>query len=114
VEQAPGNSAAPADIYTETLTYLQEGKTFDEIAKLRDVTRQTVLRHLMVLGERGDVFDLSEHIEEHILEDVRQAAEGWSYGEPLAPVKERLRKNCSYDKLKIHLARVLMERSAAK
>lgn len=112
VDEEPGASEAPADIYSETLGYLQEGKTFDEIANLREVTRQTVLRHLMVLGDRGEVFDLSEHIDADILEDVREAAKGWTYGEPLGPLKKRLRVNCSYEKLKIHLAQVLMERSS--
>ena len=110
VEQAPGHSEAPDDTYAETLEFLQRGMPVEEIAQVRDVKRQTVLRHMLVLADRGDIFDVSGRIQAPLLEKVRQAAEGWSYGEPLAPIKRQLR--CTYPELKIHLAQILMERHA--
>ena len=97
--------------YAETLTMLHEGMTPAAIAEAREMTMQTISRHLMVLASEGHRFDLSEHIDEKLLKAVRVAITDWSYGEPLAPIK-RQAPSCTYDDLKLHIAQALMDRQA--
>ena len=103
------SDGALEDAYGPTLELLRLGRSLDEIARERELKMQTVLRHLMVLADRGERFDLSALIKPRLLEAIRKAAQGWRYGDALAPVKEAA-PACSYDDLKIHLAQILMER----
>ncbi|MEM1347941.1 MAG: helix-turn-helix domain-containing protein, partial [Myxococcota bacterium] len=102
----------PGDTYAVTLEMFKSGHSFAEIARARDVKVQTILRHLLVLADRGETFDLSQHIKPELLGRVREAAAEWTYGQALAPVKGAA-GYCTYDDLKIHLAQVLMERHTA-
>ncbi len=115
----PPGGAAPAptpetgdapidDTYTQTLTALQEGLSPSKIALERGVKLQTVLRHMMVLANRGERFDLSPMIDKKLLDKLQEHAGDWEYGEALSPLKAHVQ--CSYDDLKIHLAQVLMNR----
>ncbi len=103
--------SSDSDTYAETLTMIQQGDSPAEIAQARGVTMQTVLRHLMVLADRGDRFDLTPHLEPRLLEAIREAAKDWSYGDALSPVKDAS-PACTYDELKLHLTQLLMERHA--
>lgn len=105
----PSPQAALDDTYAPTLAQLHEGQSLEQIAQTRDVKLQTILRHLMVLADRGERFDLSPYIKPRLLEAIGKAAQGWRYGDALAPVKEAA-PACSYDDLKIHLAQLLMDR----
>lgn len=107
----PGPTGDPTDGYAYTQELLERGYSLEKIAVARGVQKPTILRHLLVLADRGDSFDLSAMIDPTIMERVRQAAEGWTYGEALGPVKRAAR--CSYDDLKIHLAQVLMDRKSS-
>ena len=107
--EPPGAQSVPDDTYEETLEFLQQGMSLQEIADARAIKYQSVLRHLMVLADRGECFDLSEWIEPELLERVSAAAQGWSYGEPIGKIK-RVVRGCTYDQLKIHLAQALMQR----
>jgi ATP-dependent DNA helicase RecQ len=115
---APGSAAANAeedaintldDTYLATLRMLEEGKDLQQIATARSVSAQTVLRHLMVLADAGEQLVLDPWINADLMARVRTAAQGWSYGEPLANVKAGA-EPCTYDSLKIHLAQLLLER----
>jgi hypothetical protein len=104
--------ADPAeDTYTLTLQALQQGMLPSKIAQERGFKTQTVLRHMMVLANRGETFDLSPMIDPDLLATVKAHASGWEYGEALAPIKAHV--DCTYDDLKIHLAQMLMDRHAA-
>lgn len=113
--KAPPQPLDPSlqDVYRPTLELLQKGKSLDEIAQSRGVKLQTILRHLMVMADRGDRFDLSDYIKPRLLEAIRAAARDWRYGDALATVKEAS-PACSYDDLKIHLAQILMERAGGR
>ena len=113
----PASAAGPAprpllgsepDTYAQTLESLKRGDAPETIASDRDLSMQTVLRHMMVLANRGERFDVSERINPEILEALRPHVASWDYGEALAPLKDHV--SCTYDELKIHLAQLLMER----
>lgn len=112
----PGGANAPRsalmpDTYGETLEMIQQGHNLESIAEARDVKMQTVLRHLMVLADRGETFDLGDLINPTLLEAIRKAASDWTYGDALSPVKDSA-PACTYDELKLHLAQILLERHA--
>ena len=106
---------APAGLdgtYVDTLAMLRQGQSPAEIASVRGVQTQTILRHLMVIADHGEPVDLSAYIDPTLLEGVRDAADGWSYGEALGPIKRKAPK-CTYDDLKLHLAQVLIDRKSS-
>jgi ATP-dependent DNA helicase RecQ len=96
--------------YIATLRMMEEGKDLQQIATARDISMQTVLRHLMVLAHAGEQLVLDPWIKPDLMERVRIAAQDWTYGEPLADVKAAA-DPCTYDSLKIHLAQLLLERN---
>lgn len=96
------------DTYTQTLLALQEGMLPAQIARDREVKGQTVLRHMMVLANRGESFDISGMIDADLLATLKTHAGDWEYGEALAPLKAHVQ--CTYDELKIHLTQLLMDR----
>ena len=103
------NTAAPAqDTYHVTLEMLLAGNAPNEIAAERALTEQSILRHMMVLANRGESFDLSPWLKPKLLEALRPHATGWTYGEDLSPLKDAV--SCTYKDLKIHLTQLLMER----
>ena len=108
---AASRPSATGDTYKDTLEMIQQGKTIEEIVQARDIKTQSVLRHLMVLADRGDRFDLSAYIQPQLLEAVRTAASDWTYGDALSPVKDAA-PACTYDELKLHLTQVLLDRHA--
>ncbi len=110
--RAPTISAegASSDTYERTLDMVRQGMDYDEIAKERGLTSASVLRHFMVLANDGHAIDLEGHLDGQILPMLRDAAQDWVFGAPLAPLKERMPASCTYDALKIHLVQILMER----
>ncbi len=98
--------------YVDTLAMIRQGKSPAEIGRARGVQTQTILRHLQIIADHGAKMDLSAWIDPTLLEGVRDAAEGWTYGEAIGPLKRKAPK-CTYDDLKLHLAQVLLDRHGA-
>jgi ATP-dependent DNA helicase RecQ len=105
--------AEDGDTYLTTLELFREGLSVDEIADRRGLSSQSILRHLMVLADQGHTFDLDGHLDGKLLPMLRDLAEEWKMGDALAPLKEQLPASCSYAMLKLHLAKILMERTTA-
>ncbi|QDG53646.1 RecQ family ATP-dependent DNA helicase [Persicimonas caeni] len=103
-------AAATGSTYDRTLELVQQGLTPDEIAEERGLKTRTITNHLITLAARGDTFDLEPYLDGDILARMRTLAADWQDGDALRPLKDELPESCSYPKLKIHLAQVLMER----
>ncbi|MFU8805096.1 MAG: RecQ family ATP-dependent DNA helicase, partial [Bradymonadaceae bacterium] len=106
------SSAGSGDTYLTTLEFLREGLSYKEIADRRGLSPQSILRHVMVLADQGHTLDLSDALDGRILPMLRELAEDWKMGDPLAPLKEALPDSCNYATLKLNLAHILMERRA--
>ena len=98
------------DTYSVTWELVQQDLDYPEIARRREVTTDTILRHFIVLADRGKPLDLSQHLDGSILPAMREIAAAWHVGDQLSPLMEAMPLRCSYDQLKIHLAQVLLER----
>jgi uncharacterized protein YpbB len=107
---AASRPSATGDTYKDTLAMIKAGKSIQEIVQARDIKTQSVLRHLMVLADNGEHFDISAYIRPELLESVRTAASDWAYGDALSPVKDAS-PACTYDDLKLHLIQILIDRN---
>ncbi|MFP4600355.1 MAG: RecQ family ATP-dependent DNA helicase [Persicimonas sp.] len=99
--------------YDETLKLINKGMHYEDIAKERGLKRSTITSHYIKLAARGEQFDLSEYLDGDILARLRTLTEEWAAGDHLSPLKEALPDSCSYPKMKVHLAHILMERDQA-
>lgn len=106
--QKPGPTGG--DTYHQTLVLRYDGLSPEQIAKKRGLTVTSVLRHFMVLAERGYPLNLREWANPDILNTLRAAAPNWKYGDPLSPLKELLPDSCDYKTLKLNLSILLEER----
>lgn len=98
--------------YFRTLELVKKGLSYQEIARQRGLTSASVLRHFMVLADRGYSLNLTAHQDQDFLPKLREVATHWTLGDPLAPLKEQLSDSYTYDALKLHLAIVLEERKS--
>ncbi len=96
--------------YSQTLRLHQEGMGYKAIAKHRELTVQTVLRHFQKLTLAGEQIDVSADIDEELLEKVRLVAADWNLGDREKPLIEALDGACTYNCLRLHLIPILRER----
>lgn len=89
--------------YTESLRLFKAGKTIGEIAKLRELTRNTIENHLAKFITTGEI-KLEEIVPKHKIEPIRQAILELSETNALSPIKEFLGDNYSYGEIKAVLA----------
>ncbi len=100
--------------YAETLRLHQTGIGYKEIAKSRELTVQTVLRHLQKLSLEGEAVDVSGDIDKVLLEKVRGVVGNWNFGDREKPLIEALDGVCTYNMLRLHLIPLLKERFDSK
>jgi hypothetical protein len=98
----PGRGQSTYDV---TLSYWKEGKDAEEIAKIREITKETVARHLEELYMRKEIGkdDLAKLISKKAHKDVDLILKKFKeLGlEKLAPVFEALDEQYSYDDLRL-------------
>ena len=93
------------DRYQETYNLYLEGLSIDEIAKKRDFTIGTIIKHLEKCQERGQEVDWSkfrieEDKESKVIEAINKVGPDY-----LKPIKELVPENISYDDIKIVIAK---------
>lgn len=103
-----------SDTYLRTLELAKDGKDHHAIASERGLTPGSVLRHFIVLADRGYTLNLEKHRDSAIYDELKRLAKDWQPGDPLAPIKDQLSVACGYDELKLNLAILLNERIAPK
>jgi len=97
----------------ETLRLLQEGRTFDEIAKLRERQFTTVINAVACLVESGDVpfDDTWVDAGRRAQIEVACAQHGTQW---LKPLKEALPVEITFDDIRLVVARLRREKQIAK
>lgn len=86
---------------TKTLSYnlYKEGKTIDEIASIRGLTKQTIEEHLLYAYESGSDINLNKYINKNLEQDVYNAINKIGF-EKLKPIKDCIPKDISYFEIK--------------
>lgn len=95
---------------TKIISYnlFKEGKTIDEIASIRGMTRQTIENHLIKCYEIGLEIDLSNDINLNFENIIFEAIENLGF-EKLKPLKEFLPDNVSYFDIHYFIAKYKKE-----
>ena len=93
----------------QTLTMLRRGHHPRDIAKMRNRSEGTIVNHVMTLANRGESFDLTEHLDEALLDELRPKAADWQPGDPLGPIINALDEACDTTTLKLHLIELMRE-----
>lgn len=89
------------DRYILTYNYYLEGLSLEEIAKKRNFTVETIIRHLEKCEERGKTVDWSRFIDDPTKEERILKAIGEMGLERLRPIKEILPEEISYEDIRI-------------
>lgn len=95
----------------EILACYHEGKSINEIAQMRQVTRETVETHMLSIYQTEDIdidpdyFGLSEEYENEIKEVVARI--GSKY---IKPIKDAINTNISYSQIKLCLLIIRIEK----
>jgi ATP-dependent DNA helicase RecQ len=110
-------AAAPAEKKTapalETLHLLTEGKSFEDIARIRGRQISTVVNAVAVLVEKGEVEFRPEWIDRNKLAVIEAACStlGLEKLERLKPLKDSLPPEITYDEIRLVVARMRREGS---
>src|ERR1019366_7443730 len=99
---APENKPSPA---AETMRLLAEGRTFDEIARIRGRQRSTIVSMVSDLVERGEVEFQPGWVDREKQERIQKACA--QYGlERLTPLKQALPPEFTFEEIRLVLARL--------
>ncbi len=95
---------------TQLKTYelWQEGKSIDEIAAERELSRGTIISHLAWLIERGKRVDLNRLVKPGKQKIIKKTAKKIGF-DKLRPIKEMLGDDFSYDEIKLVVAKIKQE-----
>jgi len=88
--------------YEQTLELFEHGKTVKEIAKLRQLTTNTIHNHLAKLI-KDEKLDLNQVLSEERILELKGYFEGYDE-ESLTPLKEKLGDKVTWDELKLYRA----------
>lgn len=96
--------SAPRDSHRFTYELYAEGKSIDEIADERDLTRMTVENHLLKCVQEGLEIDFESFIPKEYESQILEAIQNCG-SELLKPIKEALPQEVSYTAIKFALAK---------
>ena len=99
---APGNKPSPA---AETIRLLAEGRTFDEIAKIRGRQRSTIVSMVSDLVERGQTEYRASWVDQAKQERIEKACAEFGL-ERLTPLKQALPPEFTFEEIRLVLARL--------
>lgn len=88
--------------YEQTLVMFENGKTVEEIAKLRQLTTNTIYNHLAKLI-KDEKIELNQVLSEEKISELVTYFEGYQE-ESLTPLKEKLGDKVTWDELKLYRA----------
>ena len=109
---SPEWRAKPSNALAETLELLQQGHSFEEIARIRGRKVTSVVVLVADLIERGDVQLKQEWIDAERHEQIREACVRLGL-EWMKPIKESLPEEVTYDEVRLVLAEMRREKNMA-
>lgn len=104
--------AAASQPREDTLQFLQEGRTFEEIAQIRGRKVSSVVDLVVKLMEEGEVFFDAKWLSAERYAQIASAIQQFGK-ERLKPVKEALPEEISYEEIRLVAADMRMKKSAA-
>ncbi len=102
-ERKSKNQGEISDTYTLSLKLFKQGKSIDEIAKLRDLAKSTIENHLTKFIPTGDI-SIEEIVPIEKIQAIRDAITEVFDGKSTGPVKELLGDDYSYGEIRAVLA----------
>ena len=90
--------------YEKTKRLVDRGFSADQIAEERQISKDTVISHLIYLHENGELVDFSTYISDEELRLVNESYSKLENPEGLKSIFEYLEEKVSYIKIKIALA----------
>ena len=106
-KQKNTEKAAKKSTYELTLEYLRAGQTMDEIARLRQVSVQTITNHFVYLI-RSEAITLDEIMSPERIDQLADYFEDYKESS-LTPLKEKLGELVSWEELKLYQAYVQVQ-----
>jgi DNA-binding CsgD family transcriptional regulator len=97
--KAPGEKKGKSDTKLESFKLYKQGKTVDEIAAERQLTRQTIEGHLAHYVVTGDI-DIYELVSPHKIALIESELRSLT-GNAIAPLKEKLGDEISYGEIRL-------------
>ncbi len=88
----------------ETFDFYNKGMGIEEIAEVRELTKGTIVKHLCFLMEKGLPVDINKFVSPVKQRKIKEAAAKIEGGR-LAPLKEILGEDFSYDEIRLALAK---------
>lgn len=92
--------------HEQTFTLFKEGNSIEEIARIRQLSPQTINNHFVHLIKAEKV-ELSQLMEEKRIQELSSLFEDYD-GTSLAPLKEKLGNKVTWDELKLYQASTLI------
>jgi ATP-dependent DNA helicase RecQ len=87
----------------ETMNLYKQGHNLDSVAAVRQLTKHTVIEHLVECIEAGSDLDISSTIPMEKKKRIEEIIESVGF-DKLSPIKERLPENYSYDEIRLVVA----------
>ncbi|MFZ9028954.1 MAG: helix-turn-helix domain-containing protein, partial [Crocinitomicaceae bacterium] len=105
-KQKRASSKQKEPTHIVTMNLIKEGKTMDEVAKERQLSKQTIATHCarLIQEEKLDLRDVMEAKRINELYDIFEEYDGGS----LTPLKEQVGKKFTWDELKLYRASLLI------
>lgn len=102
IKSAPKEKKDKKNTYEQTLELHKEGKTLQEITRIRQFSSQTIISHFVQLikAEKMELHEVMDENRISQLEDYFRNYEGAS----LSPLKEKLGNKVTWDELKLYQA----------
>lgn len=94
----------------ETLSLLRQGYGPREVADRRGLATSTIINHAMALAGHGKEFEIGdEHLDDELLDQLRDVAGDWEIGDELSPVREAVDREVEWSTLKWHLVELIRQ-----
>jgi hypothetical protein len=90
--------------FLETLSLIKKGKKIEEISSLRELTKETIIKHIIKIAElHGPQYLLPVRPNRDIISKVKNAIQIIGSREKLRPIYDFLNEEISYDEIRLSL-----------
>ena len=103
-EKSVDGQNVPGSTYLLTWDLYKAGRTLDEIARLREISPVTVISHLAVLYERGELIDISRWVSAEALDIIQGALPLFEEPYQLKDIFEHFNQRFSFEAIRFAIA----------
>lgn len=98
-----------ASTIEETVHFFKEGLSLEDIGRQRGLTRNTLIGHLASSMENGNLLDISSLVSKDKQQQIYSVI-GQTGADKLAPIKEKLPEDFTYDEIRLVCASLKMNK----